>query len=99
MVLRENEEKRRKILLLNEKGIQFLGKFQHFVLFNLIYLRFKIFYCLDLLGCILKFIGNEECGKINDIKEIMEGSLVLGFTYFLYLCMLFYHNYSRWVFG
>ena len=43
--------------------------------------------------------GNQECGKINDIKEIMEGSLVLGFTYFLYLCMLFYHNYSRWVFG
>ena len=32
---------------------------------------FEMFCCLGLLiGCILKFIGNEKCGKVLEIKNI-----------------------------
>lgn len=46
LVLGENEEKGRKIWKLNEKGIRCLGNFQHFVLFNLVFLEFETCRCL-----------------------------------------------------
>ena len=71
MVVAENDEKRRKILLLNEQEYIFLWKFEQFVSFNVVYMGFEMFCCLGLLiGCILKFIGNEKCGKVLKIKNI-----------------------------
>ena len=55
MVVGENTKKRRKMWLLNEKGIKFLGMFEQLVLVNVVYMGFNMFCCLELLiWCILK---------------------------------------------
>ena len=56
-VVGKNTEKRRKIWLLHEKGIQFLRMFKQFVLFNVVYMGFEMFCCLMLFYGIPKGVG------------------------------------------
>ena len=55
--IRKREE---KIWLLNENGIQFLGMFEQFVLFNGVYMRFEMFCCLML------FIWDSKKSRLSD---------------------------------